>query len=711
MNGNWFAHPGFWSYGIAALAFAGLSVRLVAHWQPGGKPALLLAFGIATTAAACGAAAFVAIPTLGLWIAAVLLELLRVATTLAFLLAFLGVRDASRGAARGGPWWVAMVSLAVVLVLGHLIVGVAPPSVAAAGWPNLLGFALALALAIFGLVLTEQCYRRTPVGSRWQVRPLLLGIGGLCAFDVVLYSDALLFRMLDGDLWSARGLAQAVTVPLMVMTLGRVRNWSFELSLSRGVLAGSTALAASGAYLLVIAGAGFFVRYVGGSWGRALEIALLFAALLLLAVLSVSGTVRAKLRVLVGKHFFTYRYDYREEWLRFTGTLTSMPAGQSWTACIQALGDLIESTGGALWLKGADGLFRQVARLSMPAVETPEAAEASLPAFLQRTGWVLEISDVLQRPAAYEGLDLPPTLTNLPEAWLIVPLQTGSDLVGYVVLTPPRVRIEIDWEVRDLLKTAGRQAAGYLAYAMATEALLEARKFDAFNRLSTFVVHDLKNLIAQLRLLLSNVERHRDNPDFQRDMLRTIEHVVDRMHRLMLQLRPDGSAQDRPVPVDVSAVARRVRALNESRRAQLTLEVGDGILVWAHEERLERVLGHLVQNAFEASARDAPVLLQITRNGGDVQIEVVDRGAGMTPAFVRERLFKPFQTTKEAGMGIGAYECQQYVQQLGGRIDVESEPGAGTRVRVTLAAVPGDPPSATPEVAPTGAASVEERAG
>lgn len=693
MNNPWFAHPGFWSYALAAVAFVALAIRLILRWQSGGKPALLLAFSAATSMAAAAASAFVVWPTVGLWIAASLLDLMRLAATLAFLLAFLGVRNTSRSAARGGAGWVGMLSIAVVLIAAHLLLGVPPPGVPATAWPNLLGFASALAIAIFGLVLVEQCYRRTATASRWHVRPLLLGIGGLLAFDVVLYSDALLFRVLDPDLWTARGFAQAVTVPLLVLTLDRVRNWSFELALSRGLLAGSTALAASGAYLLLIAGAGFFLRYAGGSWGRALEVALLFAALLLLAAISVSGTMRAKLRVFVAKHFFTYRYDYRAEWLRFTGTLTSMSASQPLVACIQALGDLIESPGGALWLKGADAQFRQVARVSMTAVEEPEPAGASLPAFLQRTGWVLEVGDVLQRPEAYEALALPAALANLPDAWLIVPLQTADDLIGFVVLTPPRVGIEIDWEVRDLLKTAGRQAASYLAYAMATEALLEARKFDAFNRLSTFVVHDLKNLIAQLRLLLSNVEKHRDNPEFQRDMLRTIEHVVNRMHSLMLQLRPDASAQDRPLPIDVATIARRVQSLHAAGRAGLTLQGDTGILAWAHEERLERVLAHLVQNAFEASPRDATVDLRIARDGADVLIEVTDRGTGMTPEFVRERLFRPFQTTKETGMGIGAYECQQYVQQIGGRMDVASEPGKGTQVAVRLPAVPAGEPS------------------
>ncbi len=192
-------------------------------------------------------------------------------------------------------------------------------------------------------------------------------------------------------------------------------------------------------------------------------------------------------------------------------------------------------------------------------------------------------------------------MANAREAWLIVPLLTADELVGFVVLTTPRVKIDLDWEVLDLLKTAGRQAASYLAYAQATEALLEARKFDAFHRMSTFVVHDLKNLIAQLQLLLSNVERHRDNPDFQRDMLRTIEHVVGRMHQLTLQLRPEASARERPQPVDVGAVARRVQSLRAAGRAGLTVEADEGILAWAHEDLLERVIAHLVQNAFDAS--------------------------------------------------------------------------------------------------------------
>ena len=641
-----------------------------------------------SAAAAAAAICFVVGPSSETWNATHVLDSLRIGAALGFMVAFLGPRDDSTRLSRGVL--TALMAVAAIIIVALMIgIGLPPPGVPELGRSNhLLGFGTSLAVAILGLVLTEQCYRRTPSRLRWHVRPLALAFAAIFGYDVVLYSDATLFRMLDDNLWAARGVAQAMTVPLFVLTFNRTKSWSFDVALSRGVLAGSTALLASGAYLVMVATGGFYLRYFGGSWGKALEFALLFAALLLLAMVSVSRTFRAKLRVVVAKNFFAYRYDYREEWLRFTQTLAAGPAAQARMSCIRALADLVESPGGGLWLTEQAAGYRQVERSSLPRTDAIEPADSSLPSFLRRTGWVVEISDVRRQPAKYQELVLPPSIESMREAWLIVPLLTRDELIGFVVLVNPRIRVEIDWEVLDLLKTAGRQASSYLAYAMAAEALLEASKFDAFNRLSTFVVHDLKNLIAQLQLLLSNAVRHRNNPEFQRDMLSTVEHVVGKMHQLTMQLRPDASSIEVTRPVDISLVARRVQTLRSQGRPNLKVEAPAGLLVQGHEDRLERVIGHLVQNAFEASGDDSAVSVRVTRDGDDAVIEVSDNGKGMTSDFVRDRLFKPFQTTKDTGTGIGAYESQQYVNQIGGRIEVQSAPNQGTCVRVRLPAVP-----------------------
>ena len=243
----------------------------------------------------------------------------------------------------------------------------------------------------------------------------------------------------------------------------------------------------------------------GGEWGRALQIEVLFAATLFVVLVASSGRFRSKLKVFVSKHFFSYRYDYREEWLRFTRTLSTENSPQNLQVrTIVALADLVESPAGMLFIRDADRGFVASARWNLASPDVADRADAALPLYLERTGWIVSIPECRAEPSRYNGLALPDWLQSLASPWLIVPLISGSELLGFVVLMTPRTSIELDWEVRDLLKTASRQAASYLGQIRATEALLEARKFDAFNRMSAFVVHDLKNLISQLSLMLKN---------------------------------------------------------------------------------------------------------------------------------------------------------------------------------------------------------------
>jgi len=214
--------------------------------------------------------------------------------------------------------------------------------------------------------------------------------------------------------------------------------------------------------------------------------------------------------------------------------------------------------------------------------------------------------------------------------------------------------------------------------------------------MSAFVVHDLKNLVTQLSLLLKNAERHRANPEFQRDMLQTIEHVVGRMNNLMLQLRTGTAPVERPRLVDLASIVQRVCANKSAHRAPIPVDLEPGIAAVGHEDRLDHVIGHLVQNALDATATRGAVSVRLARDGQFAVLEVKDTGVGMSREFVRDRLFKPFETSKPAGMGIGVYESAQYLSSVGGRIFFESTLGEGTIVRVLL---PAD------ETAPTGAAT------
>lgn len=676
----WYLNPAAWSYGIATLAFGAFAVQLSLGWRGGRASFFLLAAVILSAFWAAASCSFAVEPSAPMWASARVFNLLATGALLAFLVSLF--------AAGRRPLWLAV--LAGAAVLGGLIVPEAPPGVPELGrGTQAAAFGLLLAQAVLGLALTEQIYRRTAEPRRWNVRPLCVGLAGIFAFDLVLYADAMLFRVLDEPLWAARGITHALVIPFLAIAASRNKQWDLDVSISRGVLTQSTTLMAVGVYLLGVAGAGYYVRFFGGSWGTTLAAVIVFAALLVLAFIAISETFRAKLRVLVAKNFFAYRYDYREEWLAFTRTLSAAAGDVSvQSRCIAALADLVESPGGSLWMRRADGAYGEAERTIGAPVEAVEPADSPLAGFLAGSGWVLDLADVRRDPGKYPAGIVPDWVAELPRPWLVVPLQSGDELVGFVVLARSRVDLDPNWEVWDLLKTAGSQAASYLALYRATEALLEVRKFDAFNRMSAFVVHDLKNLVAQLQLMLRNAERHAANPEFQRDMLRTVEHVVGRMNHLMLQLRSGEAPIESPRPVDLAALVRGVAEHRVAEPHALELNAAVGLWALGHEDRLERVVAHLVQNGFDAGGAHARVSLRTWREGEHAVIEVQDNGMGMTQDFIQNQLFKPFASTKEKGMGIGAYESQQYISSLGGRIAVESAPGRGTTVRVILLAAP-----------------------
>ena len=694
-----------WSFGLALAGYTAFSARVLLGWHGGARARLLLAALVATAVWAAICLFVVPTQSQAALLASNIADATRYAAWFAFLASLLREARAAVGVApvrtRPGLPFAATVAVGIALVAGVLLSEGTPLS--GSSWlPDArAGYLLRLCIAVSGLVLVEHVVRRVVPQMRWGIRPLAIALAGVFGLDLYLFADALLFGRLDPVIWIARGFANALVIPFLAVATARNTGWTVDLHLSRRAVFQSSALLVSGTFLLAIAAAGYFVRYFGGGWGRALQIELLFGAALFVALAATSGRLRSRLKVFVSKHFFSYRYDYREEWLKFTRTLSMEGSTQSvQERVIVALADLVESPGGALWLKGESRGYVQAARWNLPAAGGVEPADGALATFLVRTGWVADLAEFRDHPSRYPGLALPDWLADLPSAWIVVPLLSGTELLGMVVLTTPRTPVELDWEVRDLLKTASRQAASFLGQMRATEALLEARKFDAFNRMSAFVVHDLKNLVSQLSLMLKNAQRHRDNPEFQSDMLATVEHVVERMNGLMLQLRVGATPVDNPRPVDLEAVVRRVCAAKTGPQTSVDLEVAAAVTAVGHEDRLEHVIGHLIQNAIDASSPPRQVHVRLGRDGGRAVLEVRDRGVGMTPEFVRERLYKPFQTTKATGMGIGVYESSQYVTGLDGSIAVESEPGVGTGVFLRLPlvdAVDARPPPAVRE--------------
>ncbi|MES2048806.1 MAG: XrtA/PEP-CTERM system histidine kinase PrsK [Pseudomonadota bacterium] len=538
-------------------------------------------------------------------------------------------------------------------------------------------------IAVVGMLLVEQFFRNMSEKSRWGIKFACLGLGSLFVFDFYLYSDAMLFRKINIEIFAARGFVDALIVPMIIMSIARNPKWSEGVLVSRRILFHSATLFGTAFYLLAMAAAGYYLKFFGGNWGTALQVAFLFGAAVLLVVLLFSGSLRSWLKVFISKHFYNYNYDYRDEWIRFTRTL-SMDGTDLGERSIKALAELVESPGGALYLRAESGNCEPVNQWNMRVPDGAEPLSSRFSRLLEEKQWVIDLRDLNTHADIYAGIDMPNWLRSNSHAWLVLPLILQGKLFGFVVLAQARSKIKLNWEVLDLLKIAGSQAASYLAQQESANALMVARQFDSFNRMSTFMVHDLKNLVAQLSLLLSNAEKHKNNPEFQKDMVETIDHSVQKM-KVLLQKLSRGASIDETATVSLDRLLRHTVDSKSPYEPIPVLEIRKpNLRVKANWERLDRVVGHIIQNAIEATPKDGEVRVTLSQQENYAVIEIKDNGTGMSEEFIREKLFSPFVSTKVAGMGIGVFETKEYVQELGGSLEVSSSPLKGSVFKIKL---------------------------
>jgi len=547
-------------------------------------------------------------------------------------------------------------------------------------------------LAIIGLLIVEQLFRNTTARHRWAVKYLFIAAGGLFAFDFYLYANALLFREIDPGLWVARGFVTLMAVPLLTLAAARNRDWSHNLFVSRDIVLYGTTVVGAGLYLLVMAAAGYYLRTSGGHWGQVVQVTFLTLAVVLLVAVLFSGRFRTLFRVFLGKHFYRNKYDYRHEWLQVTGKLNkSYDDVDRYESVISVIARLVDARAGQLWLRDDHYRYTNLAAWQTTRVDQVITAEDALVRFLDEKHYVINVPETATHPGEYEGLELPAWITSVEHCWLIVPLPGIKSLIGFMVLARPLIARDINWEDRDLLLTAARQVSSYLTVLLTTDALSEARQFEAFNRISSYMVHDLKNIAAELELIARNAERHRDNPEFIEDTLATVENSSQSIKRLLEQLRNRQITPEKKVTIDLGVLAGEVvdRCAGQQPVPQLQ-PLTQSCQVQAERERLANVLKHLIDNACQATGPDGKVTLAVYREAGGLPqcvIEITDDGHGMDAGFVQQRLFKPFDTTKgNAGMGIGMYESREFVRQCRGDIRVNSAPGQGTTIAVCLPA-------------------------
>jgi putative PEP-CTERM system histidine kinase len=371
-----------------------------------------------------------------------------------------------------------------------------------------------------------------------------------------------------------------------------------------------------------------------------------------------------------------------------TGELSNNAQGEArFEAVIEALAQIVDARTGSLWLLD-ETKYRNVAVWHTTLLDSVETVDTRLIRYLEDTGYVINLTDIKIKPEEYAGLVLPEWLYGIQRPWLIVPLFSLGSLLGFIVLANPLIVRTINWEDRDLLKTAAKQVSSHLTVLKTSDALAEAKQFEVFSRLSAFMVHDLKNIAAELELVARNAKKHISNPAFIEDAFDTVDNAASDINRLLDQLRNRRARNEKKVIVDLSVLLREVVEIKKAHLPRPRLEKScNACFVAVEKNQLANVVAHLIDNAQQATAEDGVIEVKVSREADMHVIQIRDNGHGMNADFIRNRLFKPFDTTKgNAGMGIGMYESREFVRSLGGEIYVSSETNAGTTVSLHLPA-------------------------
>jgi putative PEP-CTERM system histidine kinase len=666
--------------GLAAAVFAGFAIMLLTRWKD--RP---LSRRIAAAAGATALWAIIqAAGSQGQLSAPILLlvvELLRNLAWLLVVISMLRELDVNRVSERFAYRYGALFLGAGILLTGKF----AWSTDAAVSLVAIVGTGLMISALV--LILTEQLFRNAPFDARSGLRYFCVGLAGIFVYDLLVYSLIIVSDYLNASQWAARGFVNAVFAVPLVFAVHR----SFRLTPDKDVPYQFTfyvlSIIAMTTFIVTAFLADYYIAVTGGTLSGVFRILVFAVVALFTAVMIVSPTVRARVRVLVMKSFFQYKYDYRKEWLRFISTLSTTEADNVPVTAIRSVAQIVNSPGGVVWVEEEETRsFEPFGAWNCALPETAGvASDSALARFLRQREWVIDLVEMRDYPMRYGGLVLDDWVAEHVEWWLIVPLLLQKELFGFIVLEKPRVVPSLNFEDHDLLRTVGRHVATYIHQAESDRRLSESRQFGTYNRLTAFLMHDLNNLIAQQSLVVKNAEKFRHNPDFVDDAIDTIANSVARMRRLMEQLST-GSEKSAQQEVDLRALLKKAAKRCDPRLPKPRVDGGEStVSVNADPERLTTVFEHLIRNAQDATKGTGFIDVSLAADENIATITITDEGCGMTAEFIRERLFRPFDSTKGSqSMGIGAYQAREYVRQLGGHIDVSSKVGEGTRFEIRL---------------------------
>jgi putative PEP-CTERM system histidine kinase len=549
-----------------------------------------------------------------------------------------------------------------------------------------------LIAAVMALNNLEKTFRSTVGTMRWRIKFLILGLATIFAGRIYSLSQDLLYTAHDLSLIDFE--SATLVIGCTLITVAYLRNGFAEVDVypSQSVLQGTVTVLLAGGYLFVVGLLAQFINLLGGAGSFRTQAFLVLLAIVLFAVLFLSERLRQSIKRFVSRHFKRPQHDFRRLWLLFTERMSGvLDHNAVCTIAAKLISETFDVLSVSVW-RVDERKGRLVCATSTAQLSQNGAGEAQ---------WI-SLENAL--PTGRSNLFVPFDLDAATGRWaeslrtssqaqfrtggrrVCIPFSAGNRWLGCAILADRVNGLPYTIEEFDLLKCIGDQIAISLVNLRLTEELMLAKELEAFQTMSTFFVHDLKNATSTLSLTLQNLSVHFDDPEFRKDALRGIENTLKRINLHINRLSIlRNKLELKPIESDLNQlIAETLKSLNGMPGIEVVKDLRPLPSVLVDREQLQSVMLNLLLNARDAVGSHGKIRVETAQRDGRAVLTVSDNGCGMSQDFLENSLFRPFQTTKKKGLGIGMFQSKMIVEAHRGDIQVESEPDKGTRFGISL---------------------------